>query len=331
MPADQTRSGSQAQPGNPLDCRLCLPNRRSWLSASAVAIGSACLTKLPQSLSAGETPKDLTVFSGIELAIATICTDGFVNQHHEPAMEFIPQFGFRNVELNLWYPEHIRPAYTRQLKSRCADAGLRPISVQGTGFAAQGGRDGIIKDVSHKLLLMQYARDLDCRIVKFTGAKRGTQGGLDAIIEVCKEIAPAAEELGVLVTLENHAGNNLETIEDYDKVFSAIASSNIGLCLDTGHFEGVGIRLSDVIQRLHSRTLHVDLKDCREFGKGHDTVPFGEGTTDFDAFLTQLTATGFQGYLVIEQAWSEPQGEWKRDLTAAHDRFQKWETNRPGP
>ena len=46
--------------------------------------------------------------------------------------------------------------------------------------------------------------------------------------------------------------------------------------------------------------------------------------TDFDAFLNQLMDTGYQGYLVIEQAWSEPQGNWKEDLTSAFPRFSKW-------
>lgn len=300
--------------------------RRSFLSSISVASSGWLFGPFTSSVQAAEIPLNVAPPRGIGLAIATICTDGFGNQHHEPAMEFIPQFGFRNVELNLWYPDQIRPAYIQQLKARCSAAGLKPISIQSTGFGAQGGRDGIIKDVSHKLIMMQYARELDCRIVKFTGSKRGTQGGLDAIIEVCKEIAPAAEEMGVLVTLENHAGNNLETIADYETIFAAVTSPNIGLCLDTGHFEGAGIQLSDVVSRLHSRTLHVDLKDCREFGKGHDTVAFGEGVTDFDAFLKQLIATNYQGYLVVEQAWSEPQGDWKRDLKAARERFRKWET-----
>lgn len=272
-----------------------------------------------------ENPKGFAGFDQLELAMASICTDGFGNQHHQPAMEFIPKFGFRNVELNLWYADQISPAYISDLTRRCRVAGLNPISVQGTSFGGGGGRGGIIKDVAHKLLLMQHARSLGCHIVKFTGAKRGSQGGLPAIIEVCKEIAAAAEEMGVLVTLENHANNNLETLADYDQVFSSIDSPNVGMCLDTGHFEGVGIRLHDVLERFKSKIVHVDLKDCEAFGKGHKTVPFGQGVTDFESFLQQLTDIGYRGYLVIEQAWSEPRGNWKVDLRDAYQRFKKWE------
>lgn len=296
--------------------------RKQFLQISSAAAGALVTHRL---LAAPATPKDSLRISGVELAIATICTDGFGNRHHEPAMEYIPKLGYRNVELNLWYPDQITPNYVAGLKKRCANAGLNPVSVQSTGFGVEGRRNGVMKDVSHKLLMMNYAKQLDCNIVKFTGSRRGTQGGLKAIIEVCKELAPAAEELGVLLTLENHTGNNLETIEDYESIFEQIDSPNIGLCLDTGHFEGSGIQLSEVLKRLHARTLHVDLKDCKAFGKGHDTVPFGSGTTDFDEFLSQLTDTGYRGYFVIEQAWSEPKGNWKQDLKSAYQRFAKWE------
>jgi sugar phosphate isomerase/epimerase len=67
----------------------------------------------------------------------------------------------------------------------------------------------------------------------------------------------------------------------------------------------VGIPLAGVVERFHSRLLHVDLKDCKAFGKGHDTVVFGEGDTDFKAFLDLLMKYHYRGYLVMEQAWAQ--------------------------
>lgn len=297
-----------------------LVSRRNLL-----AVAAASYQTLFYQRSSGQSPTAAPRQRAVELAIATICVDGFTNQHHEPAMEWIPKLGFQNVELNLWYADQITPTYVGKLHERCIEAGLTPISVQGTAFGVDGGRSGLMKDVSHKLLMMQYAKRLGCRIVKFTGAKRGTRGGLKAIIDLCRHVVPVAERMGILVTLENHTGNNLETIEDYETIFGEIDSPNLGLCLDTGHFEGSGIQLQNVLDRIGHKTLHVDLKDCRDFGQGHDTVPFGEGVTNFDEFLGTLIGTGYRGYLVVEQAWSEPKGDWKSDLTAAYSRFKKWE------
>lgn len=299
-------------------------SRRAFVSGTTAAAATALITR--GSAAERRKPNGFPGFDNIDLAIASICTDGFGNQHHAPAMKFIPELGFKNIELNLWYADQITPRYVSDLKQRCLKAGLQPISVQATSFGAEGGRSGLLRDVAHKLLMIQHARTLECRIVKFTGSRRGTAGGVEAIIEVCKELVPVAEELGVLVTLENHVGNNLETVEDFDKIFSAIDSPNVGLCLDTGHFEGSGIALADVVNRFHSRTLHVDLKDCRRFGQGHDTVPFGVGVTDFETFLAHLFGAGYRGYLVVEQAWREPQGNWKADLRSAYQRFKKWIT-----
>lgn len=259
----------------------------------------------------------------VDLAVATICTDGFGNKGHEPAFRLIPQIGFRNVEFNVWYPDTITPHYLASIKSRCEATGLHPISLQGTGFGAEG-RAGVIKDVGHKLSLMYGCSQLGCRRIKCTGAARDTQGGLKAVIEVCRELAPAAKELNVLVTLENHGKNVLENIADYEEVFAAIDSPYIGMCLDTGHFEGVAVDLHEVIEKFHSRILHVDLKDCRKRGAGHDTVPFGEGVTDFKAFLDHLQAKDYSGYLVVEQAWAEPKGPLVENLQSARSLFQPY-------
>ena len=293
-------------------------NRRKLLHHLALATSGAFAFR------AGGAPETAGRIKGVQLAIATICVDGFGNRGHRPAFQEIPALGFRNVEFNLWYPDTITPAYIRGLRSRCERSGLTPVSLQGTSFGGEG-RNGIVKDLAHKLTLMSGCEALGCRIVKATGSKRGTAGGLRAVIEVCKELAPVAEEKGILITLENHAGNVLERIEDYEEIFSAIDSPNIGMCLDTGHFEGVGVNLHEVIDRFHTRVLEVDLKDCRARGKGHDTVPFGTGVTDFDAFLKHLISNDYSGYLVVEQAWSTPRADWKRDLASAYRRFQPYE------
>jgi len=298
-------------------------SRRKFLKKSAsVTLAGGALHSLRQ---AAARATSASGNKGVALAIATICTDGFGNHQHEPAFRVIPQLGFKNVEFNLWYPGTLTPRYIDGIKSRCEQSGLRPISVQGSGFGGEG-RNGINKDLAHKMVLLDHCDRLGCRIVKCTGSRRDTQGGLKSVIEVLKELAPIAEERGLTVVLENHANNVLEGIEDYEEVFAAIDSPNVGMCLDTGHFEGVDVDLMEVVDRFHERILHVDLKDCKARGKGHNTVPFGQGVTDFDAFLNHLLSKNYQGFLVVEQAWPEPKGDWVNNLKAAYRLFRKWES-----
>ncbi|MCB1123869.1 MAG: sugar phosphate isomerase/epimerase [Verrucomicrobiae bacterium] len=298
-----------------------LISRRYFLNQAGIASAVGLIGSRISASAARHQPKT----GGVHLAIATICTDGFGNKHHEPAFRVIPELGFKNVEFNLWYADQLTPQYIDTIRHRCYATGLTPICLQGTGFGGEGS-SGVIMDLSHKMILLDRCEQLGCRIIKCTGSRRGTSGGLEHIIEVCKELAPIAEEMDMLVTLENHASNVLENIGDYEEVFAAIDSSHIGMCMDIGHFEGIGVDLHEVIDKFHDRILHVDLKDCRARGKGHDTVVFGQGVTDFDSILTHLMEKNYQGYLVVEQAWREPQGDWQSDLAKSYQLFKRWES-----
>ncbi len=268
-------------------------NRRSFFRRGAalgagIALGTRAHAR-PEELSAAPPDK-------IELAIATICLDGFGDHNFEPSFSLIPQTGIKNVEFNVWYPRNVSPRGLAGIQERCYRHGLRPISLQGTAF---GGH--ILKDVTHKLWLMEQARTLGCRRIKFTGSARGSEGGLEAVIEVLREIAPAAEEMDVIVAVENHANNTIENLQDYRQIFDTVHSSHIGMCLDMGHFDGAGVDNFEVVREFHDKVVHVDLKDCHEVGT-YKTVPYGQGITDGEGIVKALIGKGYSGYLVIEQA-----------------------------
>lgn len=270
-------------------------SRRAFLKASGLTLAGASLRiegKSPENVSVADIDKR----KGVELAIATICLDGFGDENFEPAFRLVPQIGIKNIEFNVWYPRNMTPTGIDGIRTRCYEHGLRPISLQGSSFGSPA-----VKDVAHKLWLMEQCKQLGCRRVKFTGAGRGKAGGLDTVIEILKELAPAAEAMDVLVLVENHANNNIETIEDYDKIFDAIPSPYVGMCLDMGHFDGAGVSNFDVIDRFHSRILHIDLKDTVEFGT-YKTVNFGSGATDVAGIIKKMLDHNYSGYLVIEQA-----------------------------
>jgi sugar phosphate isomerase/epimerase len=291
------------------------PARRDFLKTLAAAVAAPLAVPAAAAAARGRTADDF-----VELAVATICFDGFSNQKHAPAFRQLPALGVRNVEFNLWFPSVITPNYVATLQARCAAASLKPVCVQGSAFGGEGAL-GVQKDVGHKLALMQAARDLGCRRVKCTGAARGTQGGLKSVIETLRELAPAAKELDQLILVENHAKNVLEFVSDYEEIFAAIDSPHVGLCCDVAHFWGSGLDPLTVIEKFSSRLLHVDLKDNRTRGGGHDVVPYGEGITDFKAILELLRAKNYRGYLLLEQAWREPRDPVLPSLAQGRDLF----------
>ena len=257
----------------------------------------------------------------VELAIATITCDGFGDRNFEKAFEIIPQLPFKNVEFNCWYARNLTPAGIHSIQQRCYQHGLTPICVQGSSFGADGN---IIKDVTHKLWNMQAAKQLGCRRVKFTGSGRDKSGGLQAVIDVLKEITPAAEDMDVLILVENHANNNLEFMEDYERIFEVIDSSHVGMCMDNAHFNGSNVDLMKVVDKFHEKILHIDIKDTEKLGI-HKVVNFGEGVTDNDGVIQKMLDYGYEGYLLVEMAPPRNEDTLVEDLTRAYQLFEKYQ------
>ncbi|MGD1894190.1 MAG: TIM barrel protein [Cyclobacteriaceae bacterium] len=292
-------------------------NRRNFVkSASVLAAAPLAGSGLSVNLS---VPTSAVESVGVELAIATICLDGFGDENFEPAFHIIPQTPIRNVEYNVWNPRNITPSGIASIRERCYQNGLTPISLQGTSF---GGN--VVKDVGHKLWLMEQTKALGCRRVKFTGSRRGEQGGLENVIAVLKELAPAAEEMDVLIAVENHANNNIENIEDYDKIFAAVDSTHVGMCLDMGHFDGASVSNFDVIDRFHHKINHIDLKDVVAFGT-YKSVPYGTGITKGEEIVQALIDKGYSGYIVIEQAPPKEGLELVQEMTRIYNQFADFE------
>ena len=275
----------------PLPPFPCPINRRHFLTLTGFGLAASALPTWAARL----MPKNVPASDKVELAIATICCDGMGDEDFKYAFDTIPQLGLKNVEFNVWYPRNLTPAGVRGIQERCAARGLKPVCLQSLSFGG-GTKDAIVKDIREKLWLMECGRTLGCRRIKCSGYKRGAEGGLDAIITVLKELAPAAEERGLLLCVENHDGSNLENAADFDRVFSAIASPNVGLCLDPGHFAKAGVDPFAIATRFKDRLLHLDLKDFKD----GEWARYGEGVIDLPRLVTQVIKDGYRGYLVIE-------------------------------
>jgi sugar phosphate isomerase/epimerase len=230
----------------------------------------------------------------VRLSISSLSADGFADNDFVRTFELFPRLGFRHVEFNLWHPSNLTPAKIADLRQRCARSGLQPSAVYSSGF---GGN--MVKDVAHKIRMMEAARDLGCRRIVACGDKRGDPKAMDQLIRVLKELVPAAEEMDMLVCLENHADNVLENTDDYQRIAEAIPSERVGVCIDTGHFEAAGVDMNDLIDRLGRRVNHIHLKDNKEFGAKRFSR-FGEGTVDNHNVIKRMLALGYQGYVNIE-------------------------------
>lgn len=264
----------------------------------------------------------------IGLACATLSCDGFGDNDFVESFRIMPRVGFRFVEFNCWYPRTITLAKMQDLVGRCCETGLTPIAIHGNGFGGQSSSD-LTRDVGHKIHMMVAARALGCRRIVATGSARGTGGGITGIITVLKEIIPVAEEQDVLICLENHANNNLETIDDYQQIFDGVDSPNLGICLDTGHFDAASVDIDSLIDQLGAKVNHIHVKE--NLGRGSQNfVRFGQGTTDNDHVLRRMLSRGYTGYITVELSPQQDSSTIAEDLAFARAMFAPYEAESSG-
>lgn len=122
-----------------------------------------------------------------------------------------------------------------------------------------------------------------------------------------------ADAENVVLTFHPHYGTLVESPEQIDRL---TRTSDVALCLDTGHVMAGGGDPIQIAQTHKARIRHVHLKDVdsetaarvREGELGyHQAVaaglyrPIGEGAVDIAAVLSALDESDFEGWIVLEQ------------------------------
>ena len=231
----------------------------------------------------------------IRLACATLSVEGFGETAFDKTFSVLPAIGYRYVEFNCWYPSALSPPMIRSLKERCDETGLTPAAIH----LNSGIGGNLIKDFSHKVWAMEAVCRLGAERIVTSGLDRSQGDRLAEVIASLRALVPAAEDMGIYICLENHKNNTLETLEDYRRVFDAIDSKAVGLCVDTGHFDASGVDMDALVDEFAPKVNHIHVKENR--GKGEKRFTrFGEGTTDNHHVIRRMLSLGYEGYLTVE-------------------------------
>jgi len=117
----------------------------------------------------------------------------------------------------------------------------------------------------------------------------------------------------VAATLHLHVGT---AIEDRDSVLRLLDSSDVKLCLDTGHLLIGGMQPLELLAQAADRVAHVHLKDVRTavaatvsagdssyIGAVREVLyaPLGEGDLNSAAVVSGVEKVGYTGWDVLEQ------------------------------
>ena len=132
-------------------------------------------------------------------------------------------------------------------------------------------------------------------------------------LENLRRLQDVVGEQGLTTALHPHWGMAIESGRHVERL---LESSNVGLCLDTGHLHLAGTDPVDIARLAASRIHHVHLKDVdatfadkvrsgdvafRQAVIDGMFVPLGAGGVDIAGVVTTLEEAGYGGWYVLEQ------------------------------
>jgi inosose dehydratase len=133
------------------------------------------------------------------------------------------------------------------------------------------------------------------------------------LLATLAELREIAAGHGLLATVHPHVGT---AIEDRATVLRLLDSSDVPLCLDTGHLLIGGMDPMELLAIAAERIAHVHLKDVRsrvaatvaagdtsyiEAVRAGLYTPLGTGDLDLPGVVGALEFAGYQGWYVLEQ------------------------------
>ncbi|HEY2983029.1 MAG TPA: TIM barrel protein [Jatrophihabitantaceae bacterium] len=131
------------------------------------------------------------------------------------------------------------------------------------------------------------------------------------LLDNLKRLQDLVRDNGMTPTLHPHVGT---AIEDQAAVLRLLESSDIALCLDTGHLVIGGTDPLELVRSAADRIAHVHLKDIRHSVAStvRDTsyidavrrglyTPLGDGDLDIAGMVDALESAGYNGWYVLEQ------------------------------
>lgn len=133
---------------------------------------------------------------------------------------------------------------------------------------------------------------------------------------VIRQVEHAAEEFGLPVVFHPHVATFVETPMEVECLFDALAGTQVGLCLDTGHCVYGGGDPTNEAQKYRSALHYVHIKDIDAHVLGdarRQKLNFeqaigagvfsgiGKGCIDFDGFFRFLAESRYSGWAIVEQ------------------------------
>jgi sugar phosphate isomerase/epimerase len=232
------------------------------------------------------------------------------------SLELVRGYGFEIVEV-CSIPEHL-DYHDEEEVSRAARR-LRELSMEPYSFHApfapdlditsmvEGDRRRALDEIHHA------ARAAALLGVKYFVLHPGPETGaiptserlarMHNAVEVLDRVVESCRELGIQLVLENMLPHLFSgPVRDLLWLLGALDTSEVGICLDTGHAKLAG-DLATVVHKLSGHLWALHASDTH--GERDDHLPPGDGVVDWERLLRQLDGVRYRGAIILEIAGTE--------------------------
>ena len=296
-------------------------SRRSFLTASAAAVGAATLATPASALAASKQagPKvklGLSSYSYWHFRDPKVSIETVIEKASALG---VPGVDILHRQMDLPEKEPLRPdhrSYLRRLKRHAFVNGVDLICVSTHQSFVSPKPETITANVEHTIKCIELAYELGVPCIRInTGrwgvydfdklmAKRGVEPVLEGYteedgfkwcIDGISRCLPKAEECGVLLALENHWGL-ARTPEGLMRIVNAIQSPWLGVLMDTGNFLE---KPYPKLEQIAPRTVFVQAKTYYGGGEWYKL------DLDYERVAKILAAVKYTGYVSLEMEGKE--------------------------
>ena len=233
------------------------------------------------------------------------------------AIAGVAQIGYDALELNVgdaWptAPDKLDADARKRLREALQSAGFpSPVLMHLFGPCAHDG------DVEDKIRVLAET----CRLAgdlhfddrpKVVTTTLGNRPGAwdetrDAFADALQPYAQVAEDHGVILALEAHAGQEFDTPEKAVWLVAAVDRSSVRLNFDHSHFHVIGLEIEHCVELCAPYAVHTHLKDGRMVdGKVRYSLP-GDGDLDLVRYFRAVSGAGIDVPITVEvtgQIWT---------------------------
>jgi sugar phosphate isomerase/epimerase len=260
------------------------------------------------------------------MAVVTTCASlGFSNYMLEQAAQHIAARGFRQIEIThlAFYSLHytLAEVTAERVKAMLARYGLAATAMNynagwldSTGFPHLHRLDDPAEAQQFETImdrLLADAGQLGIRVLTVPflrrrpgASEREQRAEMEQGAGIISRLADKAAALGVRLALEApHVRLLYYNLPQLAQLLALISSRNVGVVLDSSHWQVVGYDLDEYFALVGDRLCHVHLRDASGDinGAAHNLeMTAGKGQVDFGLLGRKLDSIGYSGQVSLE-------------------------------